>query len=67
MCKKKRWRYDETIIHGHIQMQLLLKSGVLKRSQRKNNKNKIFEWITIRKEIEDVLFEIILNNLKNIL
>lgn len=47
-CKKKRWRYDETIIHGHIQMQLL-KSGVLKRSQRKNNKNKIFEWITIRK------------------
>lgn len=48
-------------------MQPLLKSGVLKRSQRKNNKNKIFEWITIRKEIEDVLFEIILNNLKNIL
>lgn len=58
-CKKKRWRYDETIIHGHVQMQLLLKSGVLKR--RKNNKNKTFD-----KKIGDVWFEIILNNLKNI-
>lgn len=40
-CKKKRWRYDETIIHGHVQMQPLLKSGVLKR--RKNDKNKTFD------------------------